>query len=297
MANYFEQFEKVQTPAQGDNFFAQFDTAQKAPQGNAGAGLINKYTRGVTAGLGEQLGAGLNASAGYAGRQLARGINAGVDAIGFDTPETVYKSPAQMYNEELAQTRGTMQAASQQYPVLSTGAEIGGALTGAVLAAPTAIGRYATSKIATGLLPSAASKLGGVANYATKMLASGAAAAPAGFVYGASTQEGDLSDKLGAGANSAGGAALFGAAARPVASAIAPLYSKLSNTILRQQAVNAGQILPEKLPKDLQKVYARLRADYPDDTEFRQVLNSYASTKDKALVQAGGARTISFWRS
>lgn len=67
--------------------------------------------------------------------------------------------------------------------------------------------------------------------------------------------------------------------------------NKLADYLIKKEAIKSGEIVAQDLPKPLQMVYNRLRADYPDYAEFKKVLNSYASKPDQALIQAGGERT------
>lgn len=56
----------------------------------------------------------------------------------------------------------------------------------------------------------------------------------------------------------------------------------------------AATVRPSAKPESaspMQKVYARLRADYPDEAEFNSAINSYASKQGKTLLEAGGERT------
>jgi hypothetical protein len=171
-------------------------------------------------------------------------------------------------------------------PAVTTG------VRGAVNAIPTAfqsVGNFVRGSKVT----ADATRAAKLANLGGKALRSATIAAPSGalYSYGASQSDLDSPEALQDAASGAGMGAGFGAAL-PIAGALLNrAYEPLRNWALKNNAIKAGQILPERLPKELQKVYARLRADFPDDAEFAKVLNSYASTKDQALIQAGGART------
>jgi len=49
--------------------------------------------------------------------------------------------------------------------------------------------------------------------------------------------------------------------------------------------------IPKKLTPEMQKIFDRLKKDFPDPVEFQQKLTKYFTTKGQSLVEAGGKNT------
>lgn len=155
-------------------------------------------------------------------------------------------------------------------------------LAGAILTG----GAGATTKVGT-----KAANLLRSGNVAARTGKSAIAGASSGALYGAGTSEDRIEGAIEGGIT--GGIA--GGAVPVVGAALRKGVSKLSGNIAergtRRIAEESGEVVDPELSKDIDKIYKRLRKDYPDDVEFRKALNSYLSSQDKALLEAGGKRT------
>lgn len=181
-----------------------------------------------------------------------------------------------LLKEARENTKNRFEAQSEQNPGTSLAANIGGALVTGGIGAGTKVGSSLANSLRTG----------GVGARIGKGALAGAAS---GGLYGAgSADDGDRTWGAGKGAF-LGGA--LGAALPAVGAAVSPLTQKAADAITRKIAIASGE-LPEvgKLPKALKKVSDRLRADFPDEEEFKKALSAYFSKKDKTLLESGGER-------
>jgi len=64
----------------------------------------------------------------------------------------------------------------------------------------------------------------------------------------------------------------------------------IADSLASRAARKSGEVVAGKKDKALQQVYTRLVDDYGEQ-EAQKILNSYASTQGKSLVEAGGVRT------
>jgi hypothetical protein len=93
-----------------------------------------------------------------------------------------------------------------------------------------------------------------------------------------------------------GGTSVVGAstkAAGEVADAAAGVAGNViesgADKLATMMAKRSGELIPVN-NSEIKKIYQRLVADYGED-EARRVINSYASSKGKSLIEAGGTRT------
>ncbi len=136
-----------------------------------------------------------------------------------------------------------------------------------------------------------ASKGARAANLAGQMLRGAAVSAPsaATYAYG-DTQNDLLSKEAGTDALQAGGVgAAFGGASVLAGNLLGKGVNKLADYLAKNS--DTGNIVVSKLPTDLQKVYTRLEADYPNPDELKSVLNTYAKKQGQALLEVGGRKT------
>lgn len=133
------------------------------------------------------------------------------------------------------------------------------------------------------------------ANIAGKSVRGAVVAAPTAGLYSYGASEHDLNSGsalqdalVGGGVGAAVGAAL------PVAgAALSAGITKLADKFAARAGRAAGEI-PATLPtftKEEQKIYDRLLADYGTPEKVREVLNSYRSSPEQALIERGGANT------
>lgn len=182
-----------------------------------------------------------------------------------------------LLKEARANTKNRFEAQNEQNPGISLAANLGGALVSGGIGAGTKVGSSLANSLRTG----------GVGARIGKGAMAGAAS---GGLFGAgSAFEGDRIEGATEGAL-LGGA--IGAALPAAGAALSPLTQKAADAITKKVAIASGE-LPETslLPKALKKVSDRLRADFPDEEEFKQALNNYFSKKDKTLLETGRERT------
>lgn len=146
------------------------------------AGLIGKLGQGATLGLADELQAGLFAPTTY----IANKIRGQKDA-----------TLGGAYDQLLQEQRANLQTAGQQYPIVSTVAELAGGLgTLGGIGAGTKFGRAVYSAGAKGLAPTAITKLGKAANLASRIgIGAGTGAATTG-AYGFGSGEGGAGKRL-----------------------------------------------------------------------------------------------------
>lgn len=160
-----------------------------------------------------------------------------------------------------------------------------GATANALQKATTATGNF----VRGGEVAANAGKLARLGNLAGQSARSAIVAAPTAALYGAgAAPEGQQIEGAasGAGMGAAIGAAIPFAAAG-LGGAIGYGADKITSVIGKR----SGEISKESLSAPLQKVYDRLKSDYPNQAEFKKVLASFGSSKDKALIEKAGART------
>jgi hypothetical protein len=194
------------------------------------------------------------------------------------------------YTDALQGIRNRENVAKEQNPVAYGVGEAAGLIGTGVKSAGTKTATAINNSIRSGLLPNAKTIIGKSANLGTKAAQAGAVSAASGAGYGFATGEGGAGERLETAGDTAVSAGSVGFAVPIIGAALAPQVTKLADYVAKNMAIKSGEIVADKLPSDLRKVYNRLRADYPDDAEFKQVLNSYSSTKGKALVEVGGKR-------
>lgn len=183
------------------------------------------------------------------------------------------------YGDLLKEARGMskerMAQQVEQNPATSIAANIGGALLTGGAGATTKAGTATANMLRTGGLGARIGK-------------GALAGAASGGLYGAgASDEGQRLEGAGQGALLGG---VVGGAIPVAGAAVKKAFNAGLNKAAQSTATASGEIQKESLSKPLQKVYDRLRADYPDQTEFESVLASLGSSKDKALIQAGGKR-------
>lgn len=211
-------------------------------------------------------------------------ITAGMGALGASavTGENV----GDLYNQARLDQQATEQA--------SPNANLVGNVLGIAATLPIGISKAVSSTPGIGVAANALQKtaqaagnfVGRGGNLATKALRSAAVATPAGALYGAGDSENQIEGALtGAGLGFATGAALPVAGAA-LGAGIGAVGDKISKLI----GVKSGEIAKDSLPKELQKVYDRLAADFPDPKDFQKVLYSFQSSGD-TLLEQGGKRT------
>ncbi|MCI5049517.1 MAG: transglycosylase SLT domain-containing protein [Rickettsiales bacterium] len=168
----------------------------------------------------------------------------------------------------------------QERPAASIGANITGALLTGGAGLKTKAGQNVANWVRSSGLPSRAAKMG-------------LTGAVTGGAYGLGEGQG-IDERL----ESAGDAATFGGAISGAIPVVGTAVSKVASKPLekiaeigsRRIASKTGEVTRSKLSKPMQKVYDRLRADYPDDAEFNRVVNRYFSKADDSLVESGGDR-------
>ncbi len=146
------------------------------------------------------------------------------------------------------------------------------------------------------MLPSGGAIQGG--NMLQKMFAAAKLGAKYGAVSGATSGLEEGQGRIEATGMGAGLGAAFGAAVPPIAAGLKAtvvnpvknLASGYMDKAILNEAIKTGELVKSNLSPALQKVYDRLRADYPDDVEFAKALNSYASKQGQTLLEAGGGR-------
>lgn len=193
---------------------------------------------------------------------------------------------------ELYETaRARQKATSEQYPDYETT----GNLVGAGVTLPVGFSKAIATTPGIGNAANALTKastatgnfIGRGASTLGRAVRSAAVAAPVGAVYGYGA--GEEGSRLEAGLTSAGVAGALGAAAPVAGAALGNLIESGANKVSSIMARRSGEVIPTNDPA-IQKVYKRLVADY-GEADAQKILNSYASTKGKSLVEAGGART------
>lgn len=249
------------------------------PQGpsiadRVGAGIMG-VGQGLTFGLADEATAGF----GTGMKAIATGAIETANALGADLPSPYAGAGVgNVYESELQQQRDRMAQAAEQTPVEYYGGQvvggIGGALATAGTAPATALANWAGR--------------GNLALRAAKGAATGAAS---GAAYGFGAGEGGAENRLESAKDAALVGAVVGGAAPVVANTVGRGIRKLTDKVASKMATSSGEIVRSDLSKPLQKVYDRLRADYPDDAEFSKALNSYMSTKGQSLIEKGGKRT------
>lgn len=131
-----------------------------------------------------------------------------------------------------------------------------------------------------------------IGNTLARMAGSAAVASPVGGLYAAG--EADAGKRLEAMGEGARNTALI-AAALPVAGAVvAPILSKIEEKAAKvalKSRMSGAPIADDLANSALEKVMARLKADYPDPQDFQNVLNKF-TYGDKTLAELGGERTI-----
>jgi len=276
--NYFDQFDAPQSNAQeGGNFFDQFDDVQASESQKIQGDDMGAATSAVQ-GLNSVVPFGERITAGMASAALAPFTDLTMGEL-YDT------------------ARANQKATREAHPT----ANLAGAVGGIAATLPIGFVKAAASTPAIGTAANVLQKgaqattnfVGRGGNLATKAIRSAIVAAPtaATYQYGASDKEGFANPERLA---EAGDAAKLGAAlgvALPVAGAVVGKgLDYIGDKTAVKIAENTGEITKDSLSKPLQKVYDRLRADYPDQVQFESVLSSLGSTKDKAIIQAGGKR-------
>jgi hypothetical protein len=263
------EFAEGTTPEQIDSVLVELSETKPTTEQVVG-GNVQKVGQGLTLGFGDELQAGLAAGVGGLAQR-------GAAALGMDIQPEAY---GDIYNRNLDQSRTAIAAAEQETPKTAMALEIAGALAGGIAGASTKLGSNIAARVGSG-------------NLGARVLKGAATGAASGGIYGAGTsEEGQRLEGAGEGAilgGVAGGAIpVVGAALRKT---VAPTIRKITDKVVAKEAIKAGEVQKESLSPALQKVYDRLRADFPDDADFKKALYSYAGQKDKALLQAGGART------
>lgn len=149
-----------------------------------------------------------------------------------------------------------------------------------------------TTKMVSASPFTSSGKLAGAGNLAARMAGGAAVAAPVGGLYAAG--EADAGNRMEAMGEGARNAAAFGAALPLAGAVVAPLFSKAEEMIAKKvmQSRLAGAPVADDLANSaFDKVIARLKADYPDPTDFQEVLNKF-TYGNKSLVELGGERTL-----
>lgn len=147
-------------------------------------------------------------------------------------------------------------------------------------------GAGATTKAGAGL--GNAMRSGNLLSRVTKGAALGGVSSGITGIGTGSGVEGRLDNGLDSIGPGAGIGAAFPIAGKALTLAGKPLQGGLDMTARYLARRNGELQVPEK-NKAMEKVFKRMAADHPE--ELDRILNSYAATKGKALIEVGGART------
>lgn len=185
-----------------------------------------------------------------------------------------------LLDEATKMTSSRMKSQAEENPATSIISNIGGALLTGGVGASTKTGGAIANRLASG-------------NLAARMGKATLAGSASGGLYGAgSAEEGQRIEGAGEGAILGG---LVGGATPAIGSAIkkgiSGIAGKVAEKGTKKIAQNTGELVAPELSKDFQKVYIRLKADFPNEKDFKQALDSYMATKGKSLLEAGGERT------
>lgn len=263
--------------------------------------LIPQKQEGNAGSAGRAFAYGLSGGQIPFGNVITSGIGAGIaKAASPLTGDT--RTFGQLYEQAQADTKAT-QEASPTATLLGNLAGIATTLPAAfskpvqgagVIATP-AKGLKSVSDFATKMVSATpfkgTGKLAGAGNLASRMAGGAAVAAPIGGLYAAGEADaGQRGDAFLEGAMLIGG---LGAALPLVGRALSPVISKVEEK-LAQRAIKAqlaGAPVADDLANSaLDKVMARLKADYPDPNDLQNVLNKF-TYGNKTLAELGGERT------
>ncbi|MBP7662281.1 MAG: hypothetical protein KA770_00230 [Shewanella sp.] len=255
---------------------------------------VDTAPKGQDMGEGRAALQGFNSTVPYGNR-----ITAGLGALG--SAAVTGENVSDLYNE----ARLNQQTTSEANPK----SELAGGIAGIAATLPIGISKAvattpilgttanALSKAATatgnfvrgGEVASNAGKLARIGNLAGQSARSALVAAPVSALYGAgAAPEGQQIEGAASGARMG---TAFGAAIPVAAAGIGGAIGYGADKVAAAIGKRSGEISKESLSAPLQKVYDRLRSDYPDQAEFESVLASLGSNKDKALIQSAGQRT------
>ncbi len=273
---YFDSVVAPQVPAEHldlakEQFFGQHNSALPQEQ-SIGRTVLDQSLQGATFGFGDEMTDMLGAAIAPHLPEFLGG-NSNLTSDDFGTYSDRAKEARGMSKERMAQEM-------EQNPGTAIASNIGGALLTGGAGATTKAGTTIADLLRSG-------------NIAARVGKGALAGATSGALYGTGAADDDQrlqGAEQGAlyGGGAGGAIPIIGAALRkPVSALINYGADKLATT----GAVNAGEIIKDDLSKPLQKVYDRLRADFPDDVDFKKALYSYGSSQDKSLIESGGART------
>jgi len=252
---------------------------------------------GIDQGAGTAAVQGFNSAIPF-GERMTAGLGAG-GAFLIDKVDGGSSLPLSDYYTTARENQAATEAASPN-------AYLGGAITGLAGTLPAAFtGALAGQAATTGIrgtinaAPQVFAKAGDFirrgSNVGSRAVRGATVAAPTAGLYGYGASKSDL-DSAEAGQDALsnfGMGGMLGAAAPIAGAVLAPQIRKLADYLTKKVAIKSGEIVIDKMPKDMQKVYSRLREDFSSDDEFKQALNSYASKQGKTLLETGGKRTAS----
>ena len=157
------------------------EVAPKPDKYSTTGAFIQGKAQGLTAGLGDEMFAGLTAPVKYAGGRIAQ-------ALGGDN-KFAEMSLGEIYEDSRAEIDRENQIAREESPWAFGAGEITGLIGTGVAGGTTKAGATVANTIRHGLLPRATSSLGKTANLGSKALVSGAAGGTSAGIYGAGTAQ------------------------------------------------------------------------------------------------------------
>lgn len=191
-----------------------------------------------------------------------------------------------LYSQNLAKGRADIAQTKEENPNAFLAGQVAGAIGTGVGGAATKGGAAIANSLRSGKV------LGAELGLAGRMAKTGALGAATSGFAGAGAGEG-FENRMESSRDSAVGGGIVGGLVPGLGAAagkvIGKPIEKASNYIASKIAARTGEVPAAEASKSMQKVGQRLVADYKPE-EIDRILNSYASTKDKSLLQIGGKR-------
>lgn len=237
------------------------------------------------------------------GNRIAAGLGAATAPVLKYLPESLGGAPnlsqddLGSYSDRYNQARASQQTTGEANPNYETAGMVGGIANSLPFVFSKAIGATPVLGKTANVLKQASTATGNFIGRGSSLAAragrSALVAAPTSAVYSYGASPNDLLSAEAAGDAAAGfGYGAAGGVALPLAGAAAgSALGYAADKIAARLATRGGEIADVARDPALQKVYKRLVADYGEDGA-QKIINSYASTKGKSLVEAGGARTV-----
>lgn len=267
---------------------------QTPPADTFGTRLQADFQKRKDAGAGRAALQGFNETVPY-GNRITAAMGAGIASAATGEPYSDLYDEARAIQQATAESSpnaglaGNLAGLAVTLPVGLSKAvattPILGAAANAFQKASTATGNF----VRGGEVAANAGRLTKLGNLAGQSARSAAVSAPTAALYGAGlANEGE---QLQGAASGAGVGVAFGGAIPIAGAALGGALGYGADKLASAIGKRSGEISKEKLSAPLQKVYDRLRNDYPDQAEFESVLASLGSSKDKALIESAGGRT------